>query len=539
MLSINNQANTTDVGGIFYGKKKNPLAVAVFFLASIALSSQAIAKCPWHDTRCWERMIAGKTYDCPTFWDDPFHECHASLIFGVDTYGVLARGFQAAAAQMVVANLGKTQHFGSGNPLVSYYLSPYLGDLPHATKYIYGANMLDELCVPGKCFLTPSQGQAFCDTVYIEQPQILPGSITNKPFNQFDQQAIDQFALIGHELIHIHQCSQLGGSANFGYHYLRGQLDQGYDDNPLEWQAYCFEYELYRLMGYTSSDAQFNRCINELMEPLAPFRNPPTPSTALLTVSKASGGGNGTVTSSPAGVNCGATCSAPFQWGTSVTLTATQVSGSIFIGWGGECAGSGKNPTCTITMNSDSKDVIASFVNPATYLPAILSIILDDDNLILNGGFEDLDTGITISPSGYNTYESGSTFPGWRVESGSVDIQTSAHGSVHSGLNALDLSGSVAGSITQTLATVPGRQYRLELWYAAHPYHPYAGPAQAKVLWGGAEVGFLALDPITTANSMTRVQFVVTASANTTVLSLVSFSPNGGIIVDDVSLTAQ
>jgi hypothetical protein len=39
-----------------------------------------------------------------------------------------------------------------------------------------------------------------------------------------------------------------------------------------------------------------------------------------------SGTGSGTVTSSPAGVNCGATCSASYASGTAVTLTATVAS---------------------------------------------------------------------------------------------------------------------------------------------------------------------------------------------------------------------
>ena len=53
--------------------------------------------------------------------------------------------------------------------------------------------------------------------------------------------------------------------------------------------------------------------------------NPPQ-SMATLTVSQ-TGTGSGTVTSSPAGINCGATCSAGFPNGTSVTLSAAAVSG--------------------------------------------------------------------------------------------------------------------------------------------------------------------------------------------------------------------
>src|SRR3989304_3646197 len=69
-----------------------------------------------------------------------------------------------------------------------------------------------------------------------------------------------------------------------------------------------------------------------------------------LTVTKA-GTGSGTVTSSPAGINCGASCSAAYNYGTSVTLTASQNTGSFFAGWsGGGCSGTG---ACTVTMNAD------------------------------------------------------------------------------------------------------------------------------------------------------------------------------------------
>jgi hypothetical protein len=74
-----------------------------------------------------------------------------------------------------------------------------------------------------------------------------------------------------------------------------------------------------------------------------------------LTVTKT---GPGTVTSSPAGIDCGATCMATFSTGASVTLTATPGPGAEFQGWGGAC--SGKQPTCVVSMNS-AQAVTASF----------------------------------------------------------------------------------------------------------------------------------------------------------------------------------
>jgi hypothetical protein len=70
-----------------------------------------------------------------------------------------------------------------------------------------------------------------------------------------------------------------------------------------------------------------------------------------LTVEKA-GTGTGTVTSDPAGINCGADCTEVYDGGTAVTLTAIPDARSDFIGWSGGCAGS--DPTTTVTMNADT-----------------------------------------------------------------------------------------------------------------------------------------------------------------------------------------
>jgi hypothetical protein len=83
---------------------------------------------------------------------------------------------------------------------------------------------------------------------------------------------------------------------------------------------------------------------------------------ASLAISK-NGSGTGTVTSSPAGINCGATCLYSFALNTVVTLTATADGGSTFAGWSGEgCSGTG---TCQVTMNA-AKLVTATFNTSAT-----------------------------------------------------------------------------------------------------------------------------------------------------------------------------
>jgi uncharacterized repeat protein (TIGR01451 family) len=82
-----------------------------------------------------------------------------------------------------------------------------------------------------------------------------------------------------------------------------------------------------------------------------------TPSQALkLTVAVQ---GQGTVTSSPAGINCRPTCSAAYSSGTQVTLSATPAAGLRFTGWsGGGCQGTG---TCVVTLTTADIKVTATF----------------------------------------------------------------------------------------------------------------------------------------------------------------------------------
>jgi Divergent InlB B-repeat domain/PASTA domain len=76
-----------------------------------------------------------------------------------------------------------------------------------------------------------------------------------------------------------------------------------------------------------------------------------------LAVSK-TGGGSGSVTSSPAGISCGTSCSHDFDYGTSVALGVSAAKGSSFHGWSGECSGTSD---CVLTMTAASS-VEASFV---------------------------------------------------------------------------------------------------------------------------------------------------------------------------------
>jgi hypothetical protein len=95
-----------------------------------------------------------------------------------------------------------------------------------------------------------------------------------------------------------------------------------------------------------------------------------TPQVFNLSVVRA-GGGSGAVTSSPAGINCGTTCSASFNQGTPVTLTASPAAGSTFAGWsGGGCSGTG---TCTVTLTA-ATSVTATFQMQPPAAPGGLTV---------------------------------------------------------------------------------------------------------------------------------------------------------------------
>jgi len=91
------------------------------------------------------------------------------------------------------------------------------------------------------------------------------------------------------------------------------------------------------------------------------------------TLTVATGGtGSGTVAiASPAGLNCGASCTQNFTSGTVVTLNATPGTSASFSGWSGACTGTG---ACTVTM-SQAASVTASFAStaPADSTPPTVS----------------------------------------------------------------------------------------------------------------------------------------------------------------------
>lgn len=110
---------------------------------------------------------------------------------------------------------------------------------------------------------------------------------------------------------------------------------------------------------FDSYPSSFSPVVDETdSSPPLPYIIAAPAKTYALSVTK-SGTGSATITSTPAGINCGTSCSANYPPGTSVTLTETPAAGTTFAGWNGACVGMA-HTTCTVTMNSN-ESLSASF----------------------------------------------------------------------------------------------------------------------------------------------------------------------------------
>jgi phospholipase C len=83
--------------------------------------------------------------------------------------------------------------------------------------------------------------------------------------------------------------------------------------------------------------------------------------------------GSGTVTSSPAGINCSTpTCSATFPANTPIALSETAAAGYTFASWGGACTGTGN---CSVTLSA-AASVTANFTPNIGSLQSINHILI-------------------------------------------------------------------------------------------------------------------------------------------------------------------
>ena len=97
--------------------------------------------------------------------------------------------------------------------------------------------------------------------------------------------------------------------------------------------------------------------VNEAGESLNSNEASAIPGVTVVLAVASQGAGSGVVSSSPPGISCPGTCEEAFLQGTSVTLSATPLAGSTFMGWGGACTGT---VPCVVTMDA-AKSATATF----------------------------------------------------------------------------------------------------------------------------------------------------------------------------------
>lgn len=184
-----------------------------------------------------------------------------------------------------------------------------------------------------------------------------------------------------------------------------------------------------------------------------------------LSVSKT---GTGTVTSSPAGINCGVDCNESYAAGTIVTLSASVGTGYTFSGWGGACSGTG---VCTVTM-SVARNVTATFIPTPQGVLSVAKIGTGTGTVSRAGGLlncgstctESLAPGtiatLTASPA------AGSSFVGWSGGScsgtGACSFTVNANTTVTANFNSSSGGGRATTPLLETnlTGTAGSVQYR-------------------------------------------------------------------------------
>lgn len=209
-----------------------------------------------------------------------------------------------------------------------------------------------------------------------------------------------------------------------------------------------------------------------------------------LTVTVA-GSGTGTITSTPAGINCPGTCSANFASGTVVTLTETAASGSTFAGWSGACSGTG---ACSISMNA-SESVTANFQSKTVTTTTTLTVSSTQAN-----------AGSSVTFTAKVAPASGNTTP-----TGSVTFNNGS-----ASLGSAQLSG---GTATLTTSTLAAGSYSVTAAY---------GGDSNSASSSSAPVSLMIVD-FTVAASQTSLSVVAGQSAQTSLTltpePMASFSP--------------
>ena len=178
-----------------------------------------------------------------------------------------------------------------------------------------------------------------------------------------------------------------------------------------------------------------------------------------LIVSKS---GTGTVTSSPAGINCGSDCGEAYASGTTVTLSATPGSGYSFSGWSGDCSGTG---SCTVTMNS-YKSVTATFTAIPMGILSVAKIGTGSGTVTRSGGTLNCGSTCTetFTPGSIATLvatpAAGSSFAGWSggpcAGTGTCSLTMNANTTINAQFNLSSGGRTITPILQNNLSGVAG-----------------------------------------------------------------------------------
>ena len=209
-------------------------------------------------------------------------------------------------------------------------------------------------------------------------------------------------------------------------------------------------------------------------------------------------GPGGSVTSSPAGIDCPGTCSAPFDLGTSLTLTAFAESTHDFGGWtGAACAAQGAE--CTFEVAGDT-EVAAGFLER---FDVVLSVVGLSGQ---TGAIVSTPAGISCPPACAASFANGETvglvvdspqgfsFSGWSgacsgsstcqltmsqdrsatatftptATTFSLDITNGGNGSIHTGDGGIDCGGDCSEVYDEngavSLIAIPNPGFQFDGW---------------------------------------------------------------------------
>ena len=163
--------------------------------------------------------------------------------------------------------------------------------------------------------------------------------------------------------------------------------------------------------------------------------------------------------------------------------------------------------------------------------------------VLVNGSFEDIGTGVPEGWGGLTYYAAGPVaLPGWTVTGGSVDLTSSGSfwGPAYDGAYSMDINGWDAGTISQSFSTVEGQLYNVSFAYGRN----VAGapdPALATVMAGGQTFNVAAANDGSFGSGHNMIwktggfSFTGTGSSTTITLAAVT-GGNGGVFFDKISV---